>query len=71
MIISFYLKVVGALVTLGGTVEFINNTVLDGAAILLHLYSQMSLADNLQLLFDGNLGRCLQYLCQILNIISN
>ena len=44
-------------ITLGGTVEFINNKAIEGAALLLQTYAQLILSDNLQLIFDGNVGR--------------
>ena len=42
---------------MSGRVEFINNTAVDGAAIFLLSFSQMQLANDLQLLFHGNKGR--------------
>ena len=42
---------------LSDRIEFIGNTAVEGAAMLLLSFSQALLVDNLQLLFHSNIGR--------------
>ena len=42
---------------MSGSIEFINNTSIDGAALSLLSFSHVRLSNDVQLLFMGNSGR--------------
>ena len=67
----YHHQTVSAAMELSNTVEFINNTSVEGGAILLLSLSQLTLADDLQLLFDGNTGRYLKMYNSFENCINH
>lgn len=55
------LQVIGSSVVLHDHMEFLNNSAVDGAALYLESFAQIRLADGLQMLFSGNVGRYFLY----------
>ena len=53
----YILQLVGSLVELTGQMDFINNTVSNGAALFFTSFAQARLHRGLRILFQGNIGR--------------
>ena len=63
------MQLVGSVVELTGEIEFINNTVTNGAALFFTSFAQARLRPGLRVLFEGNVGRYVARHCSELFVV--